>query len=155
VRLAAGKPTLGICLGAQLMARALGARVYPGRAKEIGWIPLTLTQAGAQILAPFEGHPVLHWHGDVFDLPRGAVNLACTPGCDQQAFAYRGHALAFQFHPEAWPSGFERWLIGHAVEIAATKNISVPQLRAAMREHGAASATRGQTVLADWLSRLP
>jgi GMP synthase (glutamine-hydrolysing) len=154
-RLAAGKPTLGICLGAQLMARALSARVYPGRAKEIGWIALTLTPAGAKILAPFEGHPVLHWHGDTFDLPRGAVNLASTPDCDQQAFAYGGHALAFQFHPEAWPWGFERWLIGHAGEIAATKNVSVPQLRAAMREYGAASGTRGQTVLADWLSGLP
>jgi GMP synthase (glutamine-hydrolysing) len=153
-RLAAGKPTLGICLGAQLMARALGARVYPGRAKEIGWIPLSLTEAGAKVLAPFEGHPVLHWHGDTFELPQGAVNLASTPDCDQQAFVYGGHALAFQFHPEAAPAGFERWLIGHSCEIAATENVSAPQLRAAMREYGAASARRGQTVLADWLKRL-
>jgi GMP synthase (glutamine-hydrolysing) len=154
-RLAAGKPTVGICLGAQLMARALDARVYPGRAKEIGWIPLTLTQAGASILAPFEGHPVLHWHGDTFDLPDGAVNLASTPDCDHQSFAYGVHGLAFQFHPEAWPWGFERWLIGHAGEIAATKNVSVPQLRTAMREYGTASGRRGQAVLADWLRRLP
>jgi GMP synthase (glutamine-hydrolysing) len=152
--LKANKPTLGICLGAQLMARALGARVYPGRAKEIGWIPLTLSAAGADLLAPFEGHPVLHWHGDTFDLPQGAVHLAATPDCDQQAFSYGRHALAFQFHPEAGEKGFERWLIGHAGEIAATKGVSVPALRASMREHGAASAARGQRVLLNWLAGL-
>ena len=152
-RLAGGQPTLGICLGAQLMARALGARVYPGRAKEIGFAPLTLTAEGRALLAPFQDHPVLHWHGDTFDLPEGAVRLASTAVCDQQGFAYGRHALGFQFHPEAQPQGFERWLIGHAGEIAATDGIAVPQLREAMAKHGAASAIRGQAMLAPWLAR--
>jgi GMP synthase (glutamine-hydrolysing) len=150
-RLKAGKPTLGICLGAQLMARALGARVYPGRAKEIGWKKLTLTEAGALLLAPLADIPVLHWHGDTFDIPPGAVNLASTDVCDQQAFSYGRCGLAFQFHPEAQELGFERWLIGHAGEIAATPGISVPRLRIATREHAGAAVAAGRKVLHNWL----
>ncbi len=154
-RLTVGKPTLGICLGAQLMARALGARVYPGRAKEIGWKKLTLTEAGASLLAPLANIPVLHWHGDTFDTPSGAMNLASTDVCDQQAFRYGHHGLAFQFHPEAQELGFERWLIGHAAEIAATPDISVPQLRIATREHSGAAVDAGRKVLRNWLTGFP
>jgi GMP synthase (glutamine-hydrolysing) len=153
-RLQEGKPVLGICLGAQLMARALGARVYPGPAKEIGFKPLTLTQEGEGLLAPLVDQPVLHWHGDTFDLPSGAVLLAKTDICAQQAFSYGRHGMAFQFHPEAREKGFERWLIGHAAEIAATKGVSAPALRAQMRAHGAAADKKGQAVLARWLAEL-
>jgi GMP synthase (glutamine-hydrolysing) len=152
-RLAANEPTLGICLGAQLMARALGAKVKPGRAKEIGWCPLTLSDT-SHLLKPLEGLPVLHWHGDAFDLPDGAVHLASTPDCDNQAFAYGKHALAFQFHPEAQEAGFERWLIGHACEIAATPDVSVAPLREGMRKHGARAAAAGRAVLGQWLAGL-
>jgi GMP synthase (glutamine-hydrolysing) len=154
-RLAAERPVLGICLGAQLMARALGARVYPGRAKEIGWKALTLTTAGEKLLAPLKDVPVLHWHGDTFDLPQDAINLASTDVCDHQAFSYRRHALAFQFHPEAEEPGFERWLIGHAGEIAATQGVTVPQLRADTGRLAAASRKAGVKILRDWLGQLP
>jgi len=152
--LKAEKPVLGICLGAQLMARALGAKVYPGPAKEIGWKKLSLSGEGQKFLAPLDGLPVLHWHGDTFDLPAGAINLASTDICKQQAFAVGPRALAFQFHPEAQEQGFERWLIGHACEIAAAPGVSVPGLRADTAKLAPASVAAGRRVLAGWLASL-
>jgi GMP synthase (glutamine-hydrolysing) len=154
-RLEKNQPVLGICLGAQLIARALGARVYPGSAKEIGWSILELTEAGRQSpLALLEAVPVLHWHGDTFDLPAGATRLASTAVCANQAFALGTQVLAFQFHPEATEDGFERWLIGHACEIAATPGVSVPELRAQTRALAANCARQGQLCLEAWLIKL-
>ena len=153
-RLKAQNSTLGICLGAQLMARALGARVYPGLAKEIGWKPLSIAQGDTGLLAPFGDHPVLHWHGDTFDLPEGAVLLASTDICRNQAFSLGRHGLAFQFHPEACEHGFERWLIGHACEIAATPGVTVTGLRDDTVRLASASLAKGQQALRNWLSQL-
>jgi len=155
-RLVSGRPVLGICLGAQLMARALGARVYPGTGKELGWSPLQLTEAGrASCLAPLgEGVPVLHWHGDTFDLPQGAVHLAATPRYRHQAFAWERHGLALQCHIEATASALERWYIGHAVEIATTPGVSVPVLRAEGERWSPALAPVAGRVLATWLDGL-
>lgn len=152
-RLALRRPTLGLCLGAQLMASALGARVYPGAAKEIGWAPVALTAAGeASCLAPLQGVPVLHWHGDTFDLPPGAELLAGTALTPHQAFGVGRHALALQFHPEADPSRIESWLIGHACELAQA-GIDVPALRARSAEQHAARAA-ATVVLGAWLEGL-
>jgi GMP synthase-like glutamine amidotransferase len=98
-----GKKVLGICLGAQLIAAASGAKVYKGKEKEIGFFPL---QFSADALAhPFFDHfkqtyTLFHWHGDTFDLPPGAVLLASTTVCPHQAFMIDDHVLALQFHPE-------------------------------------------------------
>lgn len=151
-RLTAGRPVLGLCLGAQIMARALDARVYPGTAgKEIGWGPVTLSEDGRRgPLAALAGVPVLHWHGDTFDLPDGAVRLASTPAYENQAFALGAHALGLQFHAEVDSAGFERWLIGHACEIAAAER-SPAALRADTRRYAAAAASAGRALLTAWL----
>ncbi|MGH7035297.1 MAG: glutamine amidotransferase [Stellaceae bacterium] len=154
-RLRAGRAVLGICLGAQLMARALGARVYPGH-KELGWAPLDLTEAGRasplRFIAP--GLNVLHWHGDTFDMPADASHLAATTLTPHQAFAYQRHALALQFHIEATAAGLERWYVGHAVEIGATAGARVAALREAAAHHAALLAPHGKAVLESWLDQL-
>lgn len=150
-RLDAGKPTLGICLGAQLMARALGAKVAPGPQKEIGWAPLTLTSAGrASVLAAFEATPVLHWHGDNLDLPAGAVRLASTPACPNQAFAIGDRVLGLQFHIEVDPARIEQWLIGHTVELGKA-GIDPRTLRRDASTLGCTTAEKGRGALAQWL----
>ena len=155
-RLAARRPTLGICLGAQLMAAALGARIAPMAAKEIGFEPLTLTQAGRQgPLRALENVPVLHWHGDAFETPAEAQNLATTEACASQAFALGPTVLGLQFHPEAGElPALERWLIGHSVEVAQA-GIAPQSLRSAAREHGDALRRAGQSMLRSWLQALP
>ena len=156
-RLNAGRPTLGICLGAQLMARALGSRVYGAGAKEIGWGPLALTEAGGasalRHLAP-DKTSVLHWHGDTFDLPRGAVHLASTAVCENQAFGWGAHGLALQFHVEVTAAGLERWFIGHTLEIEATPGVSVEALRAATARAAPLLEQQGQAFLRQWLAEL-
>jgi GMP synthase (glutamine-hydrolysing) len=151
-RLAAQKPILGICLGAQLIATALGARVAPGPAKEIGYAPIELTAEGKQsVLAPFANVDVLHWHGDNLDLPPGATRLASTKACPNQAFAIGSRVLGLQFHIETEPRSLERWLIGHACELAQVK-ISPPLLREQAARTGQATADAGRRVLDAWLA---
>jgi GMP synthase (glutamine-hydrolysing) len=97
-------PVLGICLGAQLIADVLGARVYPNDEREIGWFEVRLRDAG-KATAVFEGLPdvftAFHWHGDTFDIPGGALWCAESDACAHQAFVYDTHVLALQFHLES------------------------------------------------------
>lgn len=153
-RVAAGHPVLGICLGSQLIAKALGAPVYRAKAKEIGFKPLRLTEAGRQsCLAPLAERPVLHWHGDTFDLPAGARHLAATDVCPNQAFAWGPNdaVLALQFHPEVTARGLERWYIGHTGELAAAGH-SIPAMREAAARHGAALEQAAGEILTRWLA---
>jgi len=155
-RLSRDLPTLGICLGSQLMAKALGSRVFKGHIKEIGWGTVELTKEGASSCLGAlrdDDATVLHWHGDSFDLPSGASRLASNQNYENQAFAYGQNALALQFHLEAEPRQLEEWYVGHAVELAA-EGISVTNLRAQTLKHKHGLALRAERVFGHWLRQL-
>lgn len=99
----AGKTVIGICLGAQLIANVLGAKVYPNKEKEIGWYPITFTDEAKEddLFSSFPKQMyVFHWHGDTFDLPFGAIHLAESEVCKNQLFRYGDNVLGLQFHFE-------------------------------------------------------
>ena len=99
--IAKSKPVLGICLGAQLIANALGAGVYPNKVKEIGWFPIQGIESNDQSIFEFpESINVFHWHGETFDLPSGATLLAKSAVCEHQAFQFGKSVMALQFHLE-------------------------------------------------------
>ena len=111
--LAEGKRVIGICLGAQLIADALDARVFQNAEHELGWLPITWTD---EALAAFPGLPaittVLHWHGDTFELPAGATRLAASEGCPEQGFLIVNKCLALQFHLEVDPPLVKQFVDG-------------------------------------------
>lgn len=157
-RLTAQKPTLGICLGAQLMAAAVGARVYPGtQGKEIGWGTLQKGRDAERcpsLSSLFdEGVRVLHWHGDTFDLPACALHLARTSQYENQAFALGNYALALQFHPEVTAPALERWYVGHCAELSGAK-ISIPQLRRDSLRYAPHLQASAKVMWKEWLKFL-
>ena len=152
-RLASGKPLLGICLGAQLIARLAGARVQPMGHHEIGFSPLVLASQGApepSVLAPLAGVPVLHWHGDHFELPRHAQLLASTDLCTEQAFILGTAVLGLQFHLEADPRCIEQWLVGHSCELRQA-GVAPHSIRADAQKFGGALEQAAQQVFTRWL----
>jgi GMP synthase (glutamine-hydrolysing) len=156
-RLAADRPTLGVCLGAQLIARALGATVSSGHETEIGWKPLLLSNEGDSSPVRHLGAEhcfMFHWHGEVFDLPDGAVLLAGTEACLHQIFNWGSSTLAFQCHPEVRVRDLEKWFVGHAVEINAAFGTNVAQLRADSQRYGAGLERAGRQCFAEWLDGL-
>jgi GMP synthase (glutamine-hydrolysing) len=153
-RLEADRPTLGVCLGSQMVAAALGARVYSGPAREVGFAPMTLSEAALDSpLRHVADVDVLHWHGDTFDLPEGAELLASTPAYANQAFRRGDRLLALQFHAEmgedprfhAWMED-EDYIRGAGVDPVALQDdhdrLGPPAVRA------------GERMIADWLTRL-
>ncbi|HLI83516.1 MAG TPA: type 1 glutamine amidotransferase [Bryobacteraceae bacterium] len=107
-----GQPVLGVCLGAQLLAKALGAQVRRNPLPEIGWFPVELTEAGAAdslLSAMNRSETVLQWHNDTFDLPEGAVQLARSERCANQAFRVGPNLYGFQYHLEATPEMIADW----------------------------------------------
>jgi GMP synthase (glutamine-hydrolysing) len=142
------RPILAICLGAQLVAHALGARTTPGP-PEIEWSSLKLTEDGLKSPLRHLDSPVLHWHSDRFELPGGAVRLASTDSTPNQAFVWQ-NTLAMQFHPEVTAGELEPWYIGHHRGIIANE-LSVPALRAAAERHADRLAEQARRMLIEWL----
>lgn len=129
-----GKSVFGVCLGAQIMAKALGAKVYVGPEKEIGWHDIEITEDGMRdpLIKKFAAHPmagdfrkrfkVFHWHGETFDVPGGAVRLAKSEIYPNQAFRYGDKAYAFQFHIEVTKGMIYEWLKNENVDMGRVKS---------------------------------
>jgi GMP synthase (glutamine-hydrolysing) len=157
-RLQARRPVLGICLGSQLMAAALGANVFPGtNGVEIGWAPVQLTEAGrSHPLSDVagDGWPVLHWHGDTFELPKGATLLASTSRYPNQAFAIEDYGLALQFHVETDAAELEQWFVTFVSDIRKLGPNTLEKLRNDTSRHAASLARRNRQFLIRWLTQL-
>jgi GMP synthase (glutamine-hydrolysing) len=142
-------PVLGVCLGSQLLAAALGARVYPSGGKEIGWYRVDLSD-GAASDALFRDLPrsftALHWHGDIFDLPQGAVRLAASEMTERQAFRYGAHAYGLLFHLEVGRPQLEEWIAVFADEMAAARVSADSIVGAAAAAHLEAARAIGARV---------
>ena len=152
--LAAGTPMLGICLGSQLIARAAGAPVAPGARKEIGWLPVEIADPGDPVIGPLAPMTVaLHWHGEAFPLPDGAIALARSALTPVQAYRL-GNAWGVLFHPEADEALVDEWLAEPSMRAEADAVLGPDAgtaLRLGARRHAAdlvARSTRGFTAFA-------
>ena len=154
-RLDRRRPTLGVCLGAQMIAAALGARVYPGPAQEIGFAALTVNESGRRsALRHVEGVPVLHWHGDTFDLPEDVELLASSTLYAHQAFRRGRHLLALQCHPEMGEDPrIDAWLEGAEASLTAAGTTEAA-VRRDYREKGPAAVAAGRKLIAEWLDAI-
>jgi GMP synthase-like glutamine amidotransferase len=148
-----GKPVLGVCLGAQLLAKAAGAPVYRNPVKEIGWYPIHFrAEAGEDALFAGISSPrtVFHWHGETFDLPSGSVWLASSAACAHQAFRLRERAWGLQFHLETSPQMIAQWLREDAME-GDLREVVEP---VDPERHAAAQRDLARTVFGRWVGLL-
>ena len=154
-RITADRPTLGVCLGAQMIAAAMGAEVYPGPVKEVGFAPIMLNDAAMDSpLRHIADVPVLHWHGDTFDLPEGTELLASTVKYRRQAFRRGSNLLALQCHPEMGEDPrFEAWLDGSEAYVAMA-GLTPAELRRQHDDHGTAAVAAGRAMITEWLAQL-
>jgi GMP synthase-like glutamine amidotransferase len=132
----AGKPVLGICLGAQMIANVMGSKIYPNTQKEIGWFPITAKSTDSQYFQFPLSVTVFHWHGETFDLPKNATLLASSKVCANQAFQMGKNVIGLQFHLETTPESLKDISIHCANEIVEGEFVqSVDKMSSAPKEH--------------------
>jgi GMP synthase (glutamine-hydrolysing) len=148
-RLARERPTLGICLGAQLIAEALGETVRKGKTVEIGFREAGLDSP----LKHVAGVPMMQWHGDTFGLPSGAVRLASSSAYSNEAFALGDYVLAVQFHPELTADMHERWVLDGAPELASLE-IEPEDLRREALTKAPPMQAASVAMFSEWLGAL-
>jgi len=153
-RLDADRPTLGVCLGSQMLAAALGARVYAGQVREVGFAPMTLSETALESpLRHLADVDVLHWHGDTFDLPEGAELLASTSAYPNQAFRRGDRLLALQFHAEMGEDPrFHDWMADEPYIRGA--GVDPAMLLDDHDRLGPPAVRAGERMIAEWLTRL-
>ncbi|SFR68882.1 GMP synthase (glutamine-hydrolysing) [Agromyces sp. CF514] len=153
-RIEAEAPIFGVCLGAQLLASALGARVYRGERKEVGWLEVDPTEAGADSpVRHFAGVPTVQWHGDTFDLPVGVERLAGSAQYENQAFRRGDWLLAVQFHPEVTTEIHEDWLAAWGDELPEY-GLSRERLREQRESFGVPAEAASAALLGEYLDGL-
>jgi GMP synthase (glutamine-hydrolysing) len=153
-RIDAEAPIFGVCLGAQLLAKTLGARAYKGERKEVGWLTVEPTEAGIDSpVRHFAGVPTVQWHGDTFDLPEGVERLAGSAQYENQAFARGDWLLAVQFHPEVDDAIHEDWLTAWGDELPEY-GLTSDQLRAQRAEYGPPMQAASARLLGEYLEGL-
>jgi GMP synthase (glutamine-hydrolysing) len=154
------RPILGVCLGSQLIAAALGAKVRPNKHKEIGWYPLDLTTAGRRdplLKGMKKNRAVFQWHGDTFTRPAAAAHLARSPLCRHQAFRFRDDVYGLQFHLEVTAPMIREWLAqpGADREVAAAGPLALDRLRKGVRRHLPALRETARSVFNGWARLIP
>jgi GMP synthase (glutamine-hydrolysing) len=158
-RIIHGRPTLGICLGSQLLAAAAGARVYPSGRQEIGWYPIDFSPGALldPVLSPLMegGDMFFHWHGDTFDLPAGGRLIGSSERIAHQGFRLGKHVIALQFHIEVDEPTLERWLEVYAAGMPSGEGIMpVEVMRAKAARLAPGMAARAQRFLRAWLAQV-
>lgn len=146
----AGKKVLGICLGAQLIATVLGARVMQNHCKEIGWFDINYMEVVPQRIKHHNTVTVFHWHGDTFDIPTGAVHIASSVACYNQGFLYNNNVLALQCHMEVTEESLDAMLMYGADELKPDKFIQPADVIKSMKHY----IVENNKMMFNWLNYL-